>query len=170
MLQGSIWFVLLLRNKRLLIHALVHFKLACLIQCKCVLYVCMSGLVWICLSDSYCTLHEMPKIGEKQTQSNVLSCVWARVHVCTWDCTCETVCSICTMSMVFSHCSAELSPSPGCSSNWLNLPGKLRGWLEAPSNYITVSKPVVKNRFSCSIMPLFCNKAKICCQKELHSS
>lgn len=96
--------------------------------------------------------------SEDNTTACARLCLCARTRVC--------ITGICGASTALSHCCAELSPSPGCNSNWLNLPGKLRGWLEAPSNYLTVAKPGVKNRFSCSFRLLFCNKAKFCYQKK----
>ena len=137
-------------------HGLAHFRLACHIRCTFMLCVCVCVYVSACV----CVF----TLEYKWTQSNRIFLVWC-------DCTCATVrvwhqdLCVC-VSAALSRCSAGSSPSPGCNSNWLNLPGKLRGWLEAPSNYLTVAKPGVKNRFSCSFILPFGNKVQICCQKR----
>ncbi len=150
-------------------HGVARFKLTCHIRCSYMRAVFVPLIV-----------HYMKclKIWVMWTKSVIPFCLCAHVCVYTCLCTCQTVCvcvcvggiGICSVSTAPPLCSAKLSPSPGCNSNWLNLPGKLRGWLEAPSNYLTEAKPGVKNRFSCSFILPFCNKVKICCQKELHSS
>lgn len=94
---------------------------------------------------------EMPEIW---SWSNVIFCVRVAAVI--------VVC----VSMLQPHSEPELSPSPGCNSDWLNLPGKFRRWLEAPSNYLTVDKTDVKNRFSCSVMSPFCSREQMCCLKN----
>lgn len=123
----------------------------------CVLYL-YGSVHPVCVSASGSSFHEIHKIWVMHTTACARLCLCARTRVC--------ITGIRGASTALSHCCAELSPSPGCNSNWLNLPGKLRGWLEAPSNYLTVAKPGVKNRFSCSFRLLFCNKAKFCYQKK----
>lgn len=45
---------------------------------------------------------------------------------------------------------AEMSPSRGRDSNWLNLPGKLRARPKAPSNYLTAAESGAELRSGCS--------------------
>lgn len=118
-------------KKKCIIHAWVvpwHIKYTAHASCMC---VCLSSCGH--LSGSYYAIHEMPELWEIQTLGNTLSYVCTSAHAVAVLklCSCRT--GICNVSSTLSHCSAELSPSPGCSSNWLNLPGKLRGWLEAPT-------------------------------------
>lgn len=129
-------------------HGLAHFSLACRIRCTFILCVCVCSL-------------------RNTSEPRVISFSSCDVIARALRCVCGTRIRMCVcVSAALSRWSAGSSPSPGCNSNWLNLPGKLRGWLEAPSNYLTVAKPAVKNRFSCSFILPFGNKVQICCQER----
>lgn len=111
--------------------------------------------VWECtsVSASDCILNKMHKVWVMSHQNLILIsiflCVYTKMGLLMPDIDCVCVCwtSICSALTALSHLGTELSSSPGYNSNWLNLSGKLRGWLKAPSNYFTVAKPSVKNRF-----------------------
>lgn len=129
-------------------HGLAHFSLAYRIRCTFILCVCVCSL-------------------RNTSEPRVISFSSCDAIARALRCVCGTRIRMCVcVSAALSRCSAGSSPSPGCNSNWLNLPGKLRGWLEAPSNYLTVAKPAVKNRFSCSFILPFGNKVQICCQER----
>lgn len=84
---------------------------------------------------------------EKRWSLEWVMCVLAQLGRCVTDCVFVWV-------VLFLRC-AELIHSPGYNSNWLNLLGKMRGCLNALSNYLAAA-PCVKYGFSSS--PL-CDKS-----------
>lgn len=78
-----------------------------------------------------------------------------------WFCVCVCVCVMSISSSASQRCWIESISRVQLKLIKFARYCRFRGWLEAPSNYLTVATTSVKSRFFCSVMPPFSKLKKV---------